>query len=239
VSLKRNLYWHDSDFHTTHKSRITNENSNFGRKDFVQFFQNKKRWPKNKSEGATKPPTGAKIIWRGTRRIRGALKHILRNRSFLQCCPFAIYRDHPYNKSQDSPNTSSDQLSSDGVSRENKERNSCTVHCRNGKTHTHTTHCTSHAQTHAWMDFGYVSRKRLWTIQRRPEAQSIRIMLLTNKHYPSHFTLFPYFFEGRLQGSWTRQLLRVTTLSRCGDGLFFEVPPLTSNALPTTLHPIL
>jgi hypothetical protein len=26
---------------------------------------------------------------------------------------------------------------------------------------------------------------------------------------------------------------------RCGDGLFFEVPPLPSDALPTTLHPLL
>jgi hypothetical protein len=25
----------------------------------------------------------------------------------------------------------------------------------------------------------------------------------------------------------------------CGDGLFFEVPPLASDALPTTLHPLL
>jgi hypothetical protein len=32
-------------------------------------------------------------------------------------------------------------------------------------------------------------------------------------------------------------LLRVATLWRCGDGLFFEVLPLTSDALLTTLHP--
>jgi hypothetical protein len=32
-------------------------------------------------------------------------------------------------------------------------------------------------------------------------------------------------------------LLRVGTLWRCGDGLFFEVRPLASDALPTTLHP--
>jgi hypothetical protein len=31
-------------------------------------------------------------------------------------------------------------------------------------------------------------------------------------------------------------LLRVGTLWRCSDGLFFEVPPLTSDALVTTLH---
>jgi hypothetical protein len=28
-------------------------------------------------------------------------------------------------------------------------------------------------------------------------------------------------------------------LWRCGDGLFFEVPPLASNAILTTLHPLL
>jgi hypothetical protein len=34
-------------------------------------------------------------------------------------------------------------------------------------------------------------------------------------------------------------LLRVGTLWRCGDGLFFEVLPLASDALLTTLHPLL
>jgi hypothetical protein len=34
-------------------------------------------------------------------------------------------------------------------------------------------------------------------------------------------------------------LLRVGTLWRCGDGLFFEVPPLASNEILTTLHPLL
>jgi hypothetical protein len=34
-------------------------------------------------------------------------------------------------------------------------------------------------------------------------------------------------------------LLRVGTLWRCGDGLFFEVPPLASDALVITLHPLL
>jgi hypothetical protein len=33
-------------------------------------------------------------------------------------------------------------------------------------------------------------------------------------------------------------LLRVGTLWRCGDGLFFEVSPLASGALLTTLHPL-
>jgi hypothetical protein len=34
-------------------------------------------------------------------------------------------------------------------------------------------------------------------------------------------------------------LLRVGTLWRCGNSLFFEVPPLTSDTLLTTLHPLL
>jgi hypothetical protein len=34
-------------------------------------------------------------------------------------------------------------------------------------------------------------------------------------------------------------LLRVGTLWRCGDGLFFDVPPLASDARLTTLHPLI
>jgi hypothetical protein len=34
-------------------------------------------------------------------------------------------------------------------------------------------------------------------------------------------------------------LLRVGTLWRCSDGLFFEVPPFTSDAPPAKLHPLL
>jgi hypothetical protein len=34
-------------------------------------------------------------------------------------------------------------------------------------------------------------------------------------------------------------LLLVGTLWRCGDGLFFEVPPLSSDAFLATLHPLL
>jgi hypothetical protein len=34
-------------------------------------------------------------------------------------------------------------------------------------------------------------------------------------------------------------LIRVGTLWRCGDGLFFKVSPLASDALLTTLHPLL
>jgi hypothetical protein len=33
--------------------------------------------------------------------------------------------------------------------------------------------------------------------------------------------------------------LRLGTLWKCGDGLFFEVPPLASDILLTTLHPLL
>jgi hypothetical protein len=36
-----------------------------------------------------------------------------------------------------------------------------------------------------------------------------------------------------------RELTRVITLWRCGDGIFFEVPPLASDALLTTLHLLL
>jgi hypothetical protein len=34
-------------------------------------------------------------------------------------------------------------------------------------------------------------------------------------------------------------LFLVRTLWRCDDGLFFEVPPLESDSLLTTLHPLL
>jgi hypothetical protein len=34
-------------------------------------------------------------------------------------------------------------------------------------------------------------------------------------------------------------LIQVVTLWRCDDGLFFEVLPLASDALLTTLHPLL
>jgi hypothetical protein len=34
-------------------------------------------------------------------------------------------------------------------------------------------------------------------------------------------------------------LLRVGTSWRCGDGLFFKVPPLASDAILTKLHPLL
>jgi hypothetical protein len=34
-------------------------------------------------------------------------------------------------------------------------------------------------------------------------------------------------------------LLRVGTVWRCADGVFFEVPPLASDVLLTTLHPLL
>jgi hypothetical protein len=46
-------------------------------------------------------------------------------------------------------------------------------------------------------------------------------------------------YEGHLKSSWTHLLLQVRTLWRCGDSLFFKVPPLASDALLTTLHPLL
>jgi hypothetical protein len=45
-------------------------------------------------------------------------------------------------------------------------------------------------------------------------------------------------YEGSLKSRGLTFLLRVGTLWRCGDGLFFEVPPLASDALHTTLHPL-
>jgi hypothetical protein len=42
-----------------------------------------------------------------------------------------------------------------------------------------------------------------------------------------------------LKSSRTHLLLRVGTLWRCGDGLFFEIPSLASDALFITLHPLL
>lgn len=52
--------------------------------------------------------------------MRGALKNILRNRSFLQCCPIAIYRDRPRTNSQETVSNISERKSSDDVSREYK-----------------------------------------------------------------------------------------------------------------------
>jgi hypothetical protein len=38
---------------------------------------------------------------------------------------------------------------------------------------------------------------------------------------------------------WLTLLLQVGTLRRCADSLFYEVPPLASDALLTMLHPLL
>jgi hypothetical protein len=46
-------------------------------------------------------------------------------------------------------------------------------------------------------------------------------------------------YENRLQSSWPHLVLRVGSLWRCGDGLFFEVPPSVNDAFLTTLHPLL
>jgi hypothetical protein len=46
-------------------------------------------------------------------------------------------------------------------------------------------------------------------------------------------------YEGCLKSSWTLLLLRVGTLWRYGNGLFFEVPPSASDAHLTTLYPLL
>jgi hypothetical protein len=52
-----------------------------------------------------------------------------------------------------------------------------------------------------------------------------------NTHIRGSFEKFldsHYYSESELFGGW-----------RCSDGLFFEVPPLASDALLTTLHPLL
>jgi hypothetical protein len=46
-------------------------------------------------------------------------------------------------------------------------------------------------------------------------------------------------YEGRLKGSCTRLITPSWNFSRCGYGLFLEVPPLANDALLTTLHSIL
>jgi hypothetical protein len=46
-------------------------------------------------------------------------------------------------------------------------------------------------------------------------------------------------YEGHLQSLGIALLLRVGTLWRCSDSLFFEVPPLARNALLTMFHPLL
>jgi hypothetical protein len=49
-------------------------------------------------------------------------------------------------------------------------------------------------------------------------------------------SFYTHLYEGRLQSSWTHLNSSELELWRCGDGLFFEVPPLASDALLTTLH---
>jgi hypothetical protein len=54
------------------------------------------------------------------------------------------------------------------------------------------------------------------------------------------FTLCDHFIWGLFAMFMDKHYFSwVRTLWRCGDGLFFEVPPLVSDALLTTLHPFL
>jgi hypothetical protein len=80
-------------------------------------FQTKKGEPNNKSEGAIKPRTGGRMLQRGTVKISRVFKHILRNKSYLQCCPITIYRDDPYVKGKESVKTGGDQQKELDVSR--------------------------------------------------------------------------------------------------------------------------
>jgi hypothetical protein len=139
----------------------------------MHYFQNIKGETKNISEGIQKPPTGHKILWRRTKKIRGALRNILSDKPFLQCCPIAIYRDQPLNKSQESvDNTSIDQQISDDVSRLHTESVSCTNHTLTCTNHTLArTHAPClHAQTVCFncVQMSYVLQL---TVQHRREAQ--------------------------------------------------------------------
>jgi hypothetical protein len=51
--------------------------------------------------------------------------------------------------------------------------------------------------------------------------------------------IYIYTYEGLLKSSWTHLITPSWNLLGCGDGLFFEVPLLVSDALLTTLHPLL
>jgi hypothetical protein len=70
---------------------------------------------------------------------------------------------------------------------------------------------------------------------RSTSAQSQRNIILKDIWYYGFKTIirgpFPKFGDSHFY--W------VGTLWRCGDGLFFEVPPLASDALLITLHPLL
>jgi hypothetical protein len=46
-------------------------------------------------------------------------------------------------------------------------------------------------------------------------------------------------YEGPLKSSWIHLITPSRNLWRCGDAPFFEVSPLVSDALLTTLHPLL
>jgi hypothetical protein len=48
-----------------------------------------------------------------------------------------------------------------------------------------------------------------------------------------------YYTRGVCEVCGLTLLLQVRTLWRCGDGIFFKVLPLASDALLTTLHPLL
>jgi hypothetical protein len=79
-------------------------------------FQNKKGEPNNKSEGDSKPRTGRKMLRRGTVKISRVLKNILRDKSYLQCCPITIFRDDPFLKGKESVTASGDQQKEPHVS---------------------------------------------------------------------------------------------------------------------------
>jgi hypothetical protein len=76
----------------------------------------------------------------------------------------------------------------------------------------------------------YLDSRQTWCLNEIPH-------FLAPRGWIFHFYLFYYAHVCKVRG--LTLLLRVGTLWRCGDGLFFEVLPLASDALLTTLNPLL
>jgi hypothetical protein len=83
--------------------------------------------------------------------------------------------------------------------------------------------------------YGYISLELLKLILLCRCQENITCAIA---HRPDILLAHCIIYDGRLQRGLTL-LFRVGTLWRCSDGLFFEVPPLASGILLTTLHPLL
>jgi hypothetical protein len=73
--------------------------------------------------------------------------------------------------------------------------------------------------------------------EQRVTAKCVLISYSMAALVTTQFCIFPTRAVSKVHGHTL--LLRVGTLWRCGDGLFFEVPALVSDELLTTLHPLL